>query len=177
MAQPLGRGQHTVLRDLRTETLLERKRRTDRGGNMLTPYTTDLLDRCNTGCRGTWRRFRELQPQRDPERYAPVARYAPRLRHAPRPRGRTPATTTTSSLAERDRAAAPRLDPAPGDLAGPATAGAAHGAGGRARRCHCARPRLCPAGVPAAGTTAGSLAGPSGGLLLRTLAAVCKGPA
>ena len=37
-AQQLGMGKNTVFRDLRTETLPARKRRTDRGGNGLAPY-------------------------------------------------------------------------------------------------------------------------------------------
>jgi transposase len=45
MAQQLGLGKHTVFRYLRTETLPARKRRTDRGRSLLTPYTPYLLER------------------------------------------------------------------------------------------------------------------------------------
>jgi hypothetical protein len=92
----------------------------------------------------------------------------------PDARRSTPAAATTPPLAGRNRAAAPRLNPAPGDLAGSATARAAHASGGpparathdagwQARRCYRARPGFCPAGPPAAGTTPGSLAGSGGG--------------
>ena len=40
IAQPLGLGKNTMFRYLRTETLPERTRRTDRGCSLLTPYTT-----------------------------------------------------------------------------------------------------------------------------------------
>jgi transposase len=82
IAQQLGIGKNTVFRYLRTETLPERKRRTDRGCSILTPYTTDLLDRWNAGCRDALRLFRELQPRGYPGSYATVARYAQHLRHA-----------------------------------------------------------------------------------------------
>jgi transposase len=82
IAQQLGIGKNTVFRYLRTETLPERKRRTDRGCSILTPYTTYLLDRWNAGCRDALRLFRELQQRGYPGSYATVARYAQRLRHA-----------------------------------------------------------------------------------------------
>jgi transposase len=90
IAQQLGIGKNTVFRYLRTETVPERKRRTDRGRSLLTPYTAYPLDRWNAGCRDALRLFRELQPRGYPGSYATVARYAQRLRHtqgeAPRQR-------------------------------------------------------------------------------------------
>jgi transposase len=71
-----------VFRYLRTATLPERKRRTDRGRSLLTPYTAYLLERWNAGCRDALRLFRELQQQGYPGSYATVARYAQRLHHA-----------------------------------------------------------------------------------------------
>lgn len=59
-----------------------RKRRTDRGRSLLTPYTADLLERWHAGCRDALRLFRELQQRGSPGSYATVARYAQRLRHA-----------------------------------------------------------------------------------------------
>jgi transposase len=92
LAQQLGIGKNTVFRYLRTETLPARKRRTDRGRSLLTPYTPYLLERWNAGCRDALRLFRELQPRGYPGSYATVARYAQRLRRAqgeaPRPRRR-----------------------------------------------------------------------------------------
>jgi transposase len=82
MAQQLGVGKHTVFRYLRTETLPVRKRRTDRGRSLLTPYTAYLLERWNAGCRDALRRFRERQQRGYPGSYDTVARYAQRLRHA-----------------------------------------------------------------------------------------------
>ena len=101
IAQQLGVGKNTVFRDLRTETLPVRQRRTDRGRSLLTPYTPDLLERWNAGCRDALRLFRELQQRGYPGSYATVARYAQRLRHAQgltsrqrRPRHPLPVVTT-----------------------------------------------------------------------------------
>jgi len=82
IAQQLGIGKNTVFRYLRTATLPARKRRTDRGRSLLTPYTPYLLERWNAGCRDALRLFRELQQRGYPGSYATVARYAQRLRHA-----------------------------------------------------------------------------------------------
>jgi transposase len=76
IAKQLKIGKHTVFRYRRTATLPERKRRTDRGRRLLTPYTAYLLERWNAGCRDALRLFRELQQQGDPGSYATVARYA-----------------------------------------------------------------------------------------------------
>jgi transposase len=82
IAKQLGVGKNTVFRYLRTATLPERKRRTDRGRSLLTPYKAYLLERWNAGCRDALRLFRELQPRGYPGSYATVARYAQCLRHA-----------------------------------------------------------------------------------------------
>ena len=82
IAQQLGIGKNTVFRYLRTKTLPARKRRTDRGRSLLTPYTPYLLERWNAGCRDALRLFREIQPRGYPGSDATVARYAQRLRHA-----------------------------------------------------------------------------------------------
>jgi transposase len=74
MAPQRGIGKHTVLRDLRTETLPARQRRTDRGRSLLTPYMASLLDRWHAGCRDAWRLFRELQPRGSPGSSVTVAR-------------------------------------------------------------------------------------------------------
>jgi transposase len=83
IAKQLGVGKNTVFRYLRTETLPQRKRRTDHSRSLLAPYTAPLLDRWNAGCRDALRLFRELQPRGYPGSYATVARYVQRLRHAP----------------------------------------------------------------------------------------------
>jgi hypothetical protein len=64
------------------ETLPPRKRRTDRGRSLLTPYTPYLLERWNAGCRDALRLFRELQQHGYPGSYVTVARYAQHLRQA-----------------------------------------------------------------------------------------------
>ena len=94
IAQQLGIGKNTVFRYLRTETLPARKRRTDRGRSLLTPYIPYLLERWNAGCRDALRLFRELQPRGYPGSYATVARYAQRLRQA-----QGPGTLGTGDLA------------------------------------------------------------------------------
>lgn len=68
MAQQLGIGKDTGSRSLRTATLPERTRRTDRGCSILPPYTTYRLGRWNAGCRDAWRLSRELQPRGYPGR-------------------------------------------------------------------------------------------------------------
>jgi transposase len=95
IAQQLGIGKNTVYRYLRMETLPERKRRTDRGRSILTPYTPYLLERWNAGCRDAVRLFRELQPRGYAGSYVTVARYTQRLRQAQGqpPRQRRPRQT------------------------------------------------------------------------------------
>jgi transposase len=75
-------GKNTIFRYLRMETLPERKRRTERGCTLLTPYHTYLLARWNAGCRDALQHFRELQARGYPGSYATVACYVQRLRHA-----------------------------------------------------------------------------------------------
>jgi transposase len=82
MAQPLGIGQHTVDRYLRTATLPERKRRADRGRSIRRPYQAYLLARWNAGHRDALRLLRELQRRGYAGSSPTVARYAPRLRQA-----------------------------------------------------------------------------------------------
>jgi transposase len=95
IAKQLKIGKNTGFRYLRTPTLPERTRRTDRGRSRLTPYPAYLLDRWNAGCRDALRLFRELQQQGSPGSYATVARYAQRLRHA---QGWTPRQRRRSQL-------------------------------------------------------------------------------
>jgi transposase len=95
IAKHLGIGKNTVFRYLRTATLPERKRRTDCGRSILTPYTTYVLERWNAGCRDALRLFRELQQHGYSGSYATVARYAQRVRQAQgqAPRRRPPRQT------------------------------------------------------------------------------------
>jgi transposase len=110
IAQQLGIGKHTVFRYLRTETLPARKRRTDRGRSLLTPYTPYLLERWKVGCRDALRLFRELQPRGYPGSYATVARYAQRLRQAQgkAPRQRRPRHPLPPVTAPSPRSLTPR---------------------------------------------------------------------
>jgi len=110
IAQQLGIGKNTVFRYLRTETLPARKRRTDRGRSLLTPYTPYLLERWNAGCRDALRLFRELQPRGYPGSYATVARYAQRLRQAQEvaPRQRRPRHPLPPVTAPPHRSLTPR---------------------------------------------------------------------
>jgi transposase len=87
IAQQLGIGKNTVYRYRRMETLPARKRRTDRGRSILTPYIPYLLERWNAGRRDALRLFRELQARGYTGSYPTVARYAQRLRQA---QGQTP---------------------------------------------------------------------------------------
>ncbi len=110
IAQQLGIGKNTVFRYLRTETLPARKRRTDRGRSLLTPYTPYLLERWNAGCRDALRLFRELQPRGYPGSYATVARDAQRLRQAQEvaPRQRRPRHPLPPVTAPPHRSLTPR---------------------------------------------------------------------
>ena len=152
MAQPLGIGKHTVCRDLRTETLPARQRRTTAAA-VCSPRTPPISSSAGTRVVVT------------PGGSSGSSNNGPPPAVMPRSRG----TRATPPPAARNRAAAPRLDPAPGDLAQPATAGAtdARGAGAAhathrpgcyARRRDCTRPRCCPARAPAAASPAGPLA-------------------
>jgi transposase len=82
IAAHLGIGKSTVFRYLRTTTLPERQRRSDRGHSILNPYKSYLLERWNAGCRDALRLFRELQHHGYAGSYATVARYAQRMRQA-----------------------------------------------------------------------------------------------
>src|SRR6266851_282098 len=50
IAQHVGLSLRTVQRDLRTATFAGRKRRSDAGDSLLTPYKPYLLERWNAGC-------------------------------------------------------------------------------------------------------------------------------
>jgi transposase len=82
IAAHLGIGKSTVFCYLRTPTLPERKRRSDRDRSVLNPYKPYVLERWNAGCRNALRLFRELQQHGYPGSYTPVVRYAQRLRQA-----------------------------------------------------------------------------------------------
>ena len=82
IAQHVGLSLRTVQRDLRSATFAGRKRRSDAGDSLLTPYKPYLLERWNAGCYTAMRLFRDLQQCGYPGRYGPVAAYARRLRHA-----------------------------------------------------------------------------------------------
>jgi transposase len=61
IAAHLGLGKSPVFRDLRTATLPERTRRSDRGRSVLDPYKPYFLERWNAGCRNALRLYGELQ--------------------------------------------------------------------------------------------------------------------
>jgi len=82
IAQHVGLSLRTVQRDLRSATFAGRKRRSDAGDSLLTPYKPYLLERWNAGCYTAMRLFRDLQQCGYPGSYGPVAAYARRLRQA-----------------------------------------------------------------------------------------------
>src|SRR4029434_8467424 len=82
IATHLGIGKSTVFRYRRTTALPERKRRSDRGRSLLTPYKPYLLERWNAGCRDALRLYGELQRRGYSGSYTTVARYAQRMRQA-----------------------------------------------------------------------------------------------
>jgi len=82
IAQHVGLSLRTVQRDLRSATFAGRKRRSDAGDSLLTPYKPYLLERWNAGGYTAMRLFRDLQQCGYPGSYGPVAAYARRLRHA-----------------------------------------------------------------------------------------------
>jgi len=82
IATHLGIGKSTVFRYLRSATLPERKRRSDRGRSILHPYKPYLLERWNTGCREALGLYGELQQRGYAGSYVTVARYIQRLRLA-----------------------------------------------------------------------------------------------
>jgi transposase len=82
IAQHVGLSLRTVQRDLRTATVAGRKRRSDRGDSVLTPYKSYLRERWNAGCYTAMRLFRDLQQRGSPGSYGPVAAYARRVRQA-----------------------------------------------------------------------------------------------
>ena len=82
IAQHVGLSLRTVQRDLRSATFAGRKRRSDLGESVLTPYKGYLLDRWNAGCHTAMRLFRELRQRGYGGGYGMVAAYARRLRQA-----------------------------------------------------------------------------------------------
>jgi transposase len=82
LAQHVGLGLRTVQRDLRSTTLAGRKRRSDHGDSLLTPYKPSRLERWNAGCATAMRLLRELQPQGSTGSDGLVAAYARRWRQA-----------------------------------------------------------------------------------------------
>ena len=82
IARQLGIGRMTVVRRLQAPTSPERKRRSDTGKSLLTPYKESILKRWNAGCWEALRLFRDLQRQGYTGSYPTVARYAQRLRQA-----------------------------------------------------------------------------------------------
>jgi len=82
IAQHVGLSLRTVQRDLRSATFAGRKRRSDAGDSLLTPYKPYLLERWNAGGYTAMRLLRDLQQCGYPGSYGPVAAYARRLRHA-----------------------------------------------------------------------------------------------
>jgi transposase len=82
IAQHIGLSLRTVQRDLRTATFAGRKRRSDHGNSVLTPYKGYLLERWNAGCYTAMRLFRDLRQRGYAGGYGVVAAYARRLRQA-----------------------------------------------------------------------------------------------
>src|SRR5712691_13489486 len=82
IAPQVGLSLRTVQRDLRTATFAGRKRRSDLGDSVLTPYKPYLLERWNAGCYTAMRLFRDLRQRGYAGGYGVVAAYARRLRQA-----------------------------------------------------------------------------------------------
>jgi len=82
IAQQVGVSLRTVQRDLRSATFAGRKRRSDLGESVLTPYKPYLLERWNAGCYTAMRLFRDLRQRGYAGGYGVVAAYARRLRQA-----------------------------------------------------------------------------------------------
>jgi transposase len=82
IAPHIGLSLRTVQRDLRTATFAGRKRRSDHGDSVLTPYKGYLLERWNAGCYTAMRLFRDLRQRGYAGGYGVVAAYARRLRQA-----------------------------------------------------------------------------------------------
>ena len=61
IAQHVGLSLRTVQRDLRTTTFAGRKRRSDLGESVLTPYKPYLRERWNARCYTAMRLFRDLR--------------------------------------------------------------------------------------------------------------------
>jgi transposase len=173
MAQHLGRGQHTVDRDRRMETLPARQRRTGRGRSLLTPDTPELS---NGGMRGA------VMPCASAES---SNRGATPAVMSPSPAAPSACARHRASRRGRGRACSPPPHRPSGDLAGATATRAARC--GRGRPTHPAaraasggsrRPRLSPgrgaARARAGAGPAGALVGPGGGEAPCAPAAVCQ---
>jgi transposase len=82
IAQQLSVGRMTVVRYLQAPTFPGRKRRSDTGKSLLTPYKAYILKQWNAGCREALQLFRAIQRHGYTGSYPIVARYAQRLRQA-----------------------------------------------------------------------------------------------
>jgi transposase len=82
IAQQVGLSLRTVQRDLQSATFAGRRRRSDLGESVLTPYKPYLLERWNAGCYTAMRLFRDLRQRGYTGGYGVVAAYARRLRQA-----------------------------------------------------------------------------------------------
>ena len=82
IAQHVGMSLRTVQRDLQSATFAGRKRRSDLGDSVLTPYKPYLLERWNAGCYTAMRLFRDLRQRGYAGGYGVVAAYVRRLRQA-----------------------------------------------------------------------------------------------
>jgi transposase len=101
IAQQVGLSLRTVQCDLRTATFAGRRRRSDLGESVLTPYKPYLLERWNAGCYTAMRLFRDLRQRGYTGGYGVVAAYARRLRQAQGlPRGHRCARQPLPAVAE-----------------------------------------------------------------------------
>src|SRR5207237_10929061 len=82
IAQQVGLGLRTVQRDLRSTTFAGRKRRSDLGDSVLTPYKPYLRERWNAGCYTAMRLFCDLRQRGYAGGYGVVAAAARRLLQA-----------------------------------------------------------------------------------------------
>jgi transposase len=82
IAQQVGLSLRTVQRDLQSTTFAGRRRRSDLGESVLTPYKPYLLERWNAGCYTAMRLFRDLRQRGYTGGDGVVAAYARRLRQA-----------------------------------------------------------------------------------------------
>jgi len=103
LAQHLGLGRMTVVRDLQAPTVPERTGRSETRRSLLTPSQEDLLRRWNAGCREARQLVRAIPRHGSTGSYPTVAHDVQRLRHAQglRPRGRRRGPTRPQVVAGR----------------------------------------------------------------------------